>query len=59
MEKTVSDASNMPIESQISPIRNHRDDRSERMLMRAPMLRSYYIGRVGRDGLQPTAGILQ
>jgi hypothetical protein len=30
MEKTVSDASNMPIESQINAIQNHRDGRGGR-----------------------------
>jgi hypothetical protein len=59
MEKTVSDASNMPIETQISPIKNHLEDCSERMLMRAPMLRSYYMVCVASDDLQPRANILQ
>jgi hypothetical protein len=49
----------MPIESQIKKIKNHRADCGERMLMRAPMLKSYYIDRAGRDDLQPAADILQ
>ncbi|HEY7392295.1 MAG TPA: hypothetical protein VH640_27500, partial [Bryobacteraceae bacterium] len=57
--KTVSDASNMPTESQINAIQSHLDGRVDGRLMRAPILTSYCKCHGRKTGLQPTANILQ
>jgi hypothetical protein len=58
MEKTVSEASNMPMESQIKVIQRHLEDPWGRPT-ETPMMKSYYTTHGRRGALQPTVQTVQ